>query len=98
MKYVFAWITKNDSVASVFKDVNILMVIQWLQRAWKDVLPLSVKWSFEKCAFHKGDDRLMEADEVDKTKCAPRWNTNNPYHVLSNIEVKKHNFSTQLMD
>ena len=75
MKYVFAWITKNDSVASVFKDVNILMVIQWLQRAWKDVLPLSVKWSFEKCAFHKGDDRLMEADEVDKTKCAPRWDT-----------------------
>ena len=44
------------------KDVDILMAIRWVQRAWKDFLPSMVKWCFEKCGFRKSDADLMEED------------------------------------
>ena len=54
-------INDNICVAEIVQDVNILMAIQWVQRAWKDVTPSTVKRCFEKCGFREGDNELMEA-------------------------------------
>ena len=51
VKYVLSRINNNASAAEIVQDVNILMVIWWVQRAWKDVTPSTVKRCFEKCGF-----------------------------------------------
>ena len=51
-------INDNASAAEIVQDVNILMAIRWVQRAWKDVTPSTVKRSFEKSRFREGDDEL----------------------------------------
>ena len=50
VKYVLSRINDNAS-AEIVQDVNILMVIWWVQRTWKDVTPSAVKRCFEKCGF-----------------------------------------------
>ena len=42
------------------------MAIWWVQRAWEDVIPSTVKRYFEKCGFRKGDNELMEEVDVDE--------------------------------
>ena len=66
VKYVLSRINDNAFAAEVVQDVNILMAIRWVQRAWKDVTPLTVKRYFEKCGFREGDDELMEDVDVDE--------------------------------
>ena len=60
VKYVLSRINDNISAAEIVQDVNILMAIRWVQRAWKDVTRSTVKQCFEKCGFREGDDELME--------------------------------------
>ena len=48
------------------QDVNILMAIRWVQRAWKDVTPSTVKRCFEKCGFREGGDELTEDVDIDE--------------------------------
>ena len=66
VKDVLSRINDNASVAEIVQDVNIIMAIQWVQRAWKDVTPLTVKRCFEKSGFSEGDDELMEDVDVDE--------------------------------
>ena len=66
VKYVLSRINDNASAAEIVQDVNILMVIRWVQRAWKDVAPSTVKRCFEKCGFREGNDELMEDVNVDE--------------------------------
>ena len=42
VKYMLSRI--NESAAEIVQDVNILMAIRWVQRAWKDVTPSTVFW------------------------------------------------------
>ena len=71
VKYVLSRINANASAAEIVQDVNILMAILWVQRAWKDVTPSTVKRCFEKCGFREGDDELMEDVDVDEQFSAP---------------------------
>ena len=64
VKYVLLRINDNAYAAEIVQDLNILMAIRWVQRAWKDVTPSTVKRCFEKCGFREGDDELME--DIDK--------------------------------
>ena len=66
VKYVLSRINNNASAAEIVQDVNILMTIRWVQRAWKDFTPSTVKRCFEKCRFREGDDELMEGVAVDE--------------------------------
>ena len=59
-------INDNASAAEIVQDVNILMAIRWVHRAWKDVTPSTVKRYFEKCHFREGGDKLMEDVDVDE--------------------------------
>ena len=59
-------INDNASAAEIVQDANILMAIRWVQRAWKDVTPSTVKRCFEKCGFREGEDELMEDVDVDE--------------------------------
>ena len=65
VEYVLSRINDNASAAEIVQDVNILMAIRWVQRAWKGVTPSTVKRCFEKCVFREGDDELMEHVDVD---------------------------------
>ena len=58
IKYVLSRINDNASEEEIAQDLNILMTIRWVQRAWKDVTPSTVKRSFEKSRFREGDDEL----------------------------------------
>ena len=49
----------------MIKDVDILMTIMWVQRAWKDVFPWMVKRCVEKCGFRKIDADLIEEDDEE---------------------------------
>ena len=66
VKYVLSRINDNASATEIVQDVNILMAIRWVQRAWKDVTPSTVKWCFEKCRFREGDNELIEDVDVDE--------------------------------
>ena len=44
--------------------MNVLVVIRWLQEAWKAVTNLTIKNCFEKCNI-KGDNELMEVEKED---------------------------------
>ena len=59
-------INDNASAAELVQDVNILMAIRWVQRAWKDVTPSMVKRCFEKCGFCEGNNELMEDVDIDE--------------------------------
>ena len=39
-----------------FKDVNILMAIQWAQEAWKEVTGTTIKNCFARCGVSKSND------------------------------------------
>ena len=65
-KYVLSRINDNASAAETVQDVSILMAIRWVQRAWKDVTPSTVKRCFEKFSFREGDDELIEDVDVDE--------------------------------
>ena len=65
VKYVLSRINDNVSASDIIKDVNILMAIRWVQRAWKDVLPSTMKHCFEKCGFRKSDADLIEEDDEE---------------------------------
>ena len=62
VKYVLWRINDNASTIEIVQDVNILMAIRWVQRAWKDVTTSTVK----RRGFRKGDDELMEDVDVDE--------------------------------
>ena len=47
VKYVLSRINDNASAAEIVQHVNILMAIQWVQRAWKDVTRATVMRCFE---------------------------------------------------
>ena len=64
VKYVLARINGSSSATQIIKDVNILMVIQWAQEAWKEVTGKTIKNCFEKCEIIKNDD-LIEIKEED---------------------------------
>ena len=66
VKYVLSRINDNASAAEIAEDVNILIAIRWVQRAWKYVTPSTVKRCFEKCVFREGGDELMEDVDVDE--------------------------------
>ena len=66
VKYVLSRINDNAFATEIVQDVNILMAIWWVQRAWKDVTPSTVKRCFEKCGFRESDDELMEDVDVDE--------------------------------
>ena len=66
VKYGLSRINDNASAAEIVQDVNILMAIRWVQPAWKDVTPSTVKRCFEKGGFREGDDELMEDVDVDE--------------------------------
>ena len=66
VKYVLWRINDNASATEIVQDVNILMTIRWVQRAWKDVRTSMVKRCFEKCGFREGDDELTEDVDVDE--------------------------------
>ena len=66
VKYVLSRINDNASAAETVQDVSILMAIRWVQRAWKDVTPSTVKRCFEKFSFREGDDELIEDVDVDE--------------------------------
>ena len=36
VKYALAKINERSSVTRIIKDVNILMIIQWVQETWKE--------------------------------------------------------------
>ena len=59
-------INDNASAAEIVQDPNILMAIRWVQRAWKNITPSTVKQCFEKCGFREGYDELMEDVDVDE--------------------------------
>ena len=59
-------INDNASAAEIVQDVNILMTIRWVQRAWKNVTSSMVKRCFGKCGFREGDDELMEDVDIDE--------------------------------
>ena len=46
VNYVLSRINDNASAAEIVQDVNILMAIRWVQRAWKDVTPFNGKAMF----------------------------------------------------
>ena len=54
VKYELAIINENFSATRIIKDVNVLMVIQWAQEAWK-----------EKGGVDKSNDDLMGVVEDD---------------------------------
>ena len=58
IKYVLSRINDNASETEIAQDVNILMTIRWVQRAWKHVTLSAVKRSFGKPRFREGDDEL----------------------------------------
>ena len=66
VKYGLSRINDNASAAEIVQDVNILMAIRWVQPAWKDITPSTVKRCFEKGGFREGDDELMEDVDVDE--------------------------------
>ena len=66
VKYVPSRINDNVSAAEIVQEVNILMAIRWLQRAWIDLTPSTVKRCSEKCGFREGDNELMEDVDVDE--------------------------------
>ena len=66
VKYELSRINDNASAAEIVQDVNILMAIRWVQQAWKDVTPSTVKQCFEKCGFREGDDEFMEDADEDE--------------------------------
>ena len=57
-------IREDASATQIVKGVNILLAIQWLREAWKEVTNLTIKNCFEKCDI-KGDNELMEVEEDD---------------------------------
>ena len=65
VKYVLARISENSSATQIFKDVNILIAIQWAQEAWKEVTGVTIKNCFKKCRVVKSIDDLMEVKEDD---------------------------------
>ena len=55
--------TQEDASATqIVKAVDVLVAIQWLQKAWKDVSNLTIKNCFEKCVI-KWEIELMEVQE-----------------------------------
>ncbi|XP_057308163.1 tigger transposable element-derived protein 6-like [Hydractinia symbiolongicarpus] len=65
VKYVLARIQENKSATEIIKSVDILMAIQWVQDAWKEVTNLTIKNCFEKCGVVQGESELMEDKEDD---------------------------------
>ena len=55
---------EDASATQIVKGVDVLVVILWLQEAWKEVTNLTIKYFFEKCGI-KGDNELMEVEEDD---------------------------------
>ena len=64
VKYVLARIQEDASAMQIVKGMDLLVAIQWLQEAWKEVTNLTIKNCFEKCGI-KGDNELMEVGEDD---------------------------------
>lgn len=64
VKFVLSRIREDASATEIVKGVNVLMAIQWIQEAWKEVTNSTIKNCFEKCGI-KGDDELMEVEEAD---------------------------------
>ncbi|XP_057303197.1 tigger transposable element-derived protein 6-like [Hydractinia symbiolongicarpus] len=65
VKYVLARIQENKSATEIIKSVDILMAIQWVQDAWKEVTNLTIKNCLEKCGVVQGESELMEDQEDD---------------------------------
>ena len=64
-------INNKASVTDITKDVNILIAIRWVQRAWKDVSPSAAKRRYGRCSFRKVDHDLMEAVKVESEFSVP---------------------------
>ena len=64
VKYVLARIQEDVFAIQIVKGVDVLVAIQGLQKAWKEVTNLTIKNYFEKCNI-KGDNELMEVEEDD---------------------------------
>ena len=64
VKYVLARIQEDASTTQIVKGADVLVAIQWIQEAWKEVSNSTIKNCFEKCGI-KGDNELMEAEKDD---------------------------------
>ena len=56
---------ENSSATQIIKDVNILIAIQWVQEAWKEVKGTTIQNCFENCGMVKKNDNLTEVKEGD---------------------------------
>ena len=63
-KNMLASIHEDASATKVFKGVDVIVAIWWLQEAWKEVTNITIKNCFEKCNI-KADNELIEVKEYD---------------------------------
>ena len=56
---------ENSSATQIIKDVNILIAIQWVQEAWKEVKGTTIQNCFKNCGMVKKNDNLTEVKEGD---------------------------------
>ena len=69
VKYVLSRISDGSSAVEIANSVNVLMAIRWVQRAWQDVLPSTIKRCFEKCGFCTAEaDIDVEEDKNEELR------------------------------
>ena len=66
VKYVLSRISDGSSAAEIASSVNVLMAIRWVQRAWQDVLPSTIKRCFEKCGFCTAEADIDVEEDDDE--------------------------------
>ena len=71
---MLASIHEDASATKIFKGVDVIAAIWWIQEAWKEVTNLTIKNCFEKCNI-KGDNELIEVKEYDDLEYEALKNT-----------------------
>ena len=51
LRFVLSWIDNGQTASQIVEDVHAFKEIMWLQTAWKNVIPETIKDCFKTCGF-----------------------------------------------
>ena len=64
MRHILARINEDLLPSEIAKEIDVLQAIEWVAKAWDDVIATTIKNCFSKCGFNKATSEI-EDDEVD---------------------------------
>ena len=64
VRYVVSQINEGKTTSEIIKEVRLLKAISWLQIAWKNVVPETIKQCYKKCGFDVGNTSVVN-EEID---------------------------------